>query len=98
LAVTLLLLVAGLLACGIWAQQLPIENLWTQRPLSLMPGWANFLRWQVPALFMVLAVLPIAWTWSFTLRRLPGPNQLQANIIGAVLAAAVCAAGLALFR
>jgi glucan phosphoethanolaminetransferase (alkaline phosphatase superfamily) len=93
-AVTLVLVLAALLACGLWAQQLPIESLWTQRPLALLPGWANFLRWQVPALFMLLAVLPVAWMWSVPLRRLPGPSQLQANIVGAAIAAAVFGIGM----
>lgn len=94
LAATLVLVVAALVACGLWAQQLPIESLWTQRPLALLPGWASLLRWQVPALFMLLAVLPVAWMWSVPLRRLPGPVQLQANILGVAIAAAVGGAGL----
>lgn len=94
LAATLVLVVAALVACGLWAQQLPIESLWTQRPLALLPGWASLLRWQVPTLFMLLAVLPVAWMWSVPLRRLPGPAQLQANILGVAIAAAVGGAGL----
>lgn len=96
LAATLLLLAGGLAACGLWIQGLPVESVWQQRPRALLPGWASFMRWQVPALMLVLAVLPTVWLWHVPLRRLPGPVQLQANLAGLVLGAAVFAGGLAL--
>lgn len=88
-AVTLFLLAGAAAACGIWVQGLPVDALWNQRPRSLLPSWTSFLRWQVPALFAVLALLPIVWAWNQRLRRLPGPQQLNANLTGAGMAAIV---------
>jgi lipid A ethanolaminephosphotransferase len=95
-AITIVLIVAALLACGLWVQQLPVESLWQQRPRGLMPPWASFMRWQVPALMLLLALVPIVWVWNVSVRRLPGPVQLRSNLLGALLAAAVLVAGLAL--
>lgn len=94
LAVTLLLLAASLLACGLWVQELPIDSLWQQRPRGLLPAWPNFLRWQVLVLVGVLAVVPMVWVWNVSVRRLPGPAQLQSNIFGALVSALVFGAGL----
>ncbi|QJW84848.1 hypothetical protein HK414_18335 [Ramlibacter terrae] len=95
---TLLLLAGALAACGLWVQALPLEALWQQRPRALLPGWASFLRWQVPALMLLLAVFPIVWIWHVQVRRLPGPAQLQANVVGAIGGAIVFVAGLLLLR
>ena len=91
-AATLLLLAGAVVACGIWTQGLPFDSLWTQRPRTLLPAWANLLRWQVPALLALLALLPIVWVWNQRLRRLPGPRQLNANLLTAGLGAAVLVA------
>lgn len=96
LAATVLLFAAAALACGLWAQGLPVETLWQQRPRNLLPPWPTFMRWQVPTLMLVLAVLPMVWVWHVSLRRLPGPAQLQTNILGAIAGALVFALGLAL--
>jgi lipid A ethanolaminephosphotransferase len=64
LAISVALLVGALVACGLWSQQLPIETLWHGLSRSLLPAWASFLRWQVLALILVLAVLPIVWVWN----------------------------------
>jgi hypothetical protein len=93
LAVTAALVVGALLACGLWSQQLPVESLWHGPSRSLLPAWASFLRWQVLALVLVLAVVPIVWVWNHSLRRLSGPAQLKSNLTGAVLAAIVFVAG-----
>jgi hypothetical protein len=42
---------------------------------------------------LVLAVVPIVALWNTTVRRLPGPAQLRANLLGAVLAGAVLGGG-----
>jgi hypothetical protein len=94
LSITLLLLAGGLIACGMWTQDLPVEALWQQRPRALLPGWATFMGWKVPVLTLVLAVIPIVWVWNHPVRRLSGPNQLQVNLWGAVLGALVFGAGL----
>lgn len=98
LTATLLLLAGALAACGLWIQALPLEALWQQRPRTLLPGWAAFMRWQVPTLMLLLAVVPIVWIWHMQLRRLPGPEQLQANVTGALAGAAAFVAGLLLLR
>ena len=95
LAITVMVAGAALVACGLWVQALPIENLWQQRPRSLLPPWPSFMGWQVPTLMLVLAVVPIVWVWNLPLRRLRGPEQLQANISGALLGALLFGLGLA---
>lgn len=94
--VTLALFAATLMACGLWSQQLPIETLWQAPSRAVLPTWASFLRWQVLALVMVLAVVPMVTVWNMSMRRLPGPSQLQANMIGCLLAGLLLAAGIAL--
>jgi lipid A ethanolaminephosphotransferase len=84
---TVLLLAGALAACGLWVQGLPLETLWQQRPRALLPGWASFMRWQVPTLMFLLALVPIVSLWNVQVRRLPGPAQLQVNVTGAVLGA-----------
>jgi len=93
-AITIALLVGALVACGLWSQQLPIETLWHGPSRGLLPAWTSFLRWQVLALILALAVVPIVWVWNQPFRRLSGPTQLRANLIGAVLAAIVFVTGL----
>ncbi len=89
LAITLAVFAAALLACGLWVQDLPVDALWQQRPRALLPPWPNFMRWQVPTLMLVLAVVPVVWVWNVSLRRLPGPAQQQSNILGALAGALV---------
>ncbi|MDB5753240.1 MAG: putative rane protein [Ramlibacter sp.] len=98
LAATVLLLAGALAACGLWVQELPLETLWQQRPRAVLPGWASFMRWQVPAMMLLLAVVPVVWVWHVPVRRLPGPAQLRANLAGTVAGAVVSAAGLLLLR
>jgi lipid A ethanolaminephosphotransferase len=88
-AITILLFLGALVACGVWTQGLPIESLWNQRPRALLPAWTSLLSWQVPALMAVLALLPAVWAWNAPLRRLAGPVQLRANMLGMLLGAAV---------
>lgn len=94
--VTVVLIVVALAACGLWTQRLPVEALWQQQPRTLLPAWAEFLRLRVLALMLVLAVVPIVTLWNTTVRRLPGPTQLRANLLGAAAAAAVLGVGLVL--
>ena len=93
-AITLALLAGALMACGLWSQQLPVETLWHGPSRSLLPAWASFLRWQVLVLILVLAVVPIVWVWNQALRRVSGPAQLKANLVGGVLSAVIFVAGL----
>lgn len=92
--VTLALMVASLLACGLWSQQLPIDTLWQAPSRAVLPNWASFLRWQLLALVMVLGVVPIVTVWNMSMRRLPGPSQMRANMAGAFWAGLVLAAGI----
>jgi len=96
LAATALLLLAALLACGLWVQQLPVEALWQQRPRTLVPAWPSFLRARVLVLMLVLALVPIVCVWNLTVRCLPGPAQLRVNVLGSLLALLVFGAGLLL--
>ena len=93
-AITLALIAAALVAAGLWSQQLPIDTLWQGPPRTMLPAWTSFMRWQVLAMVLVLAVVPIVWTWNQAVRKLPGPKQLESNIGGALLGACVFAAGL----
>ena len=88
-AITILLFIGALVACGLWIQALPIDSLWNLRPRALMPPWASLVGWQLPVLVAVLALLPTVWAWNVTLRRLAGPVQLRANLLGMLLGAAV---------
>jgi lipid A ethanolaminephosphotransferase len=93
-AITLALIAGALVATGLWSQQLPIETLWQGPPRTMLPAWTSFMRWQVLAMVLVLAVVPIVWTWNQSVRRLPGPAQLEANMGCILLGAAVFAGGL----
>lgn len=97
-AVTLALVLGGLVAAGLWSQQLPVQTLWQGPPRTLMPAWSSFMRWDVLLIVVTLAVVPVVWLWNHGVRRMPGPRQLQSNLTGAVLAAVVFAGGLFLLR
>ena len=92
-AATLLLLVAALAACGSWVQATPATSDIFAKGLGAFsfPSWAGLLRWQVPAMLVVLALAPAVWLWNTQLRRLPGPRQMAANVIGIAIALAVMA-------
>lgn len=92
--ITLALIFGAVVAAGLWSQQLPVETLWRGPPRSMLPAWTSFMRWEVLALLLVLAVVPIVWLWNHAVRRLSGPVQLQSNVAGAVVGAAVFGAGL----
>ncbi|HEX2544681.1 MAG TPA: hypothetical protein VHL79_07380 [Ramlibacter sp.] len=94
MALTLACIAGALMACGLWSQQLPVQALWQGPPRTWLPAWTSFLRWQVPTLFLVLAVVPIVLVWNAPFRRLSGPAQLRANILGALAGAAVVGAGI----
>jgi glucan phosphoethanolaminetransferase (alkaline phosphatase superfamily) len=96
--ITLALIAAALVAAGLWSQQLPIDTLWQGPPRTLLPAWTSFMRWQVLAMVLVLAVVPIVWLWNHPVRKLSGPVQLQSNILGAIVAGLVFAGGLYLLR
>jgi lipid A ethanolaminephosphotransferase len=96
-AATLLLFAAGLSACAIWGQALPMDSIAEVRVSRLLlPSWATLLRWQVSLLLVVLAVVPTIWVWNTPVRRLPGPTQLAANITGMLVSAGVLVAAGAL--
>ncbi|NPC59004.1 phosphoethanolamine transferase domain-containing protein [Caenimonas soli] len=100
-AATLILFVAALFACAIWAQALPVDASLMQKRLStiLLPPWASLLRWQVSASLAVLALAPTVLLWNTQVRRLPGPQQLSINMMGILLASImVAASGFLLFR
>ncbi|MDP3821228.1 MAG: hypothetical protein Q8R33_07095 [Burkholderiales bacterium] len=89
-ASTLVLFLGGLSACAIWSQGLPLDSIAEVRlPKLFLPPWASLLRWQVSLLLVVLAVAPTIWAWNTPVRRLPGPAQLSANMMGMLIAAVV---------
>ena len=99
-AATLLLLMAALAAAGAWSQSLPLDaRLFETNVSALLPAWRELLRWEVPVLLCVLALLPIAMLWNTKIRRLPGPEQLSVNIGGLAIGGVVLAiSGFALLR
>jgi len=97
-ALTLAFVAGALVAAGLWSQQLPMDTLWQGPSRVLLPAWASFMRWDVLALVALLAVLPVVWLWNHQVRRVPGPRQLQSNITGSLLAAAMFGAGLFLIH
>lgn len=89
-AATVCLVLAALAACGIWLQALPFDSRLMANGLrALLPTWPSLMRWQVPALLGVLALLPLVWLWSTPLRRLSGPTQLAVNATGMAIGGAV---------
>lgn len=99
-AATVLLFAAGLSACAIWGQALPLDSIAEVRVSRLLlPSWATLLRWQVSLLLVVLAVVPTIWVWNTPVRRVPGPKQLGANVKSMLVSAVVlAAAGALLFK
>ena len=93
-AITIALIVAALVAAGVWNQRLPIEALWQGPPRTLLPPWTSFMRWEILLMVLLLAVVPIVWLWNHAVRRLPGQAQMQSTLAGAVLGAIVFATGL----
>lgn len=93
-ALTLALIGGALFAAGTWSQQLPVESLWRGPPRTWMPAWTSFMRWQVLALVLMLAVIPIVWLWNTSVRRISGQKQFQSTLAGAALSAFVLAAGI----
>jgi len=88
-----LLVLAALGACGVWVQSVPVDaGFLSQRPSGLLPTWSSFLRWQVPALFIGLGIVPVLWLWSTHPRRLSGPDQLRSNVAGMVIGGLVLVA------
>ena len=81
-AATLLLAIAALIAASVSVQQLPVgADLLDQGLRAVMvPSWPSLLRWQFPAMLIGLGLLPMVWVWQLQLRRLPGPQQLSANV------------------
>lgn len=83
-AAGLLLLLAALVAASVWVQGLPLDRTLLDQGLRtlLLPAWPSLLRWQFPVLLVALGVVPVLWLSQLRMRRLPGPQQLQANIGG----------------
>ena len=91
-AATLLLLLAALVAAGAWFQSLPLTTgLLNNNASALVPAWRALLRWEVPVLLVVLALLPIALLWNTKVRRLPGPEQMSVNAGGLAVGGVVLA-------
>lgn len=98
---TLVVLVAALVACSIWAQGLPVDAGLLDKRLSslILPPWASLLRWQVSALLAVLALVPTVWAWNTKLRRLSARQQLSVTVMGILIGAVLLAAsGFALLK
>lgn len=90
-ASTLLLFLGALSACAAWGDSVAPGLLDARLPGLSLPSWASLMRWQASALVVGLALIPSAWVWHASVRRLPGPKQLRANLTGALLAGALLA-------
>ena len=92
---TLALLAAALSACTIWSEGLPVDGMLLGHGMAglLLPSWPSLLRWQVWALLAALALLPMMWMWNTPLRRLSAQRQLNVNIAGSLIGAAVMGIG-----
>jgi glucan phosphoethanolaminetransferase (alkaline phosphatase superfamily) len=90
---TLLLFGAALSAVAIWGQALPIDASLADHDVTalLLPPWASLLHWQVTALLVSLAIVPTVWVWNTRVKRLPGPQQLNINVIATLVSCAVIA-------
>jgi glucan phosphoethanolaminetransferase (alkaline phosphatase superfamily) len=98
---TLLLLLAALAAASLWVQGRPLDGELLAYGIrgTLLPSWPSLLRWQFPALLAVLGLAPMLWVWQLQIRRLPGPQQLAANLGGmAIATVALVLSGWFLFR
>lgn len=94
-AATLVLLLAAATAGSVWSGGLPFDaSLLGRGSAAMVPAWASLLRWQLPAMLAIIGLLPMLWLWSTELRRIPGPSQLRANLVGTVLAGSVGAGAL----
>jgi glucan phosphoethanolaminetransferase (alkaline phosphatase superfamily) len=91
-AATLILFLAALAVCAAW------ERPAGETGLLMMPSLSGLLQWQAWATLAGLALLPAIWVGKTRLRRLPGNQQLSANMACIFAAATVLAAsGFALF-
>ena len=89
---TLILFLAALAVCAAWERPAAEPSLLT------MPSLGGLLKWQAWATLGGLALLPAIWVGKTRLRRLPGNEQLSANMACIFAAATVLAAsGFALF-
>ena len=86
-AATFVLLGAALFAGGILTQGVPPSALVDEstRLSAMLPSWASLFRWQVPTVLVLLGGMPVLWLWNTQLRRLSGPAQTKANLVGAFL-------------
>jgi lipid A ethanolaminephosphotransferase len=82
-----MLLLAAFVAACIWVQGLPLDATLVDRGVRqlLLPAWPSLLRWQFPVLLIALGVVPVLWLSQLRLRRLAGPQQMQANMSGLAL-------------
>jgi hypothetical protein len=92
-AATLLLLAGALLAGGVWVHGPQLQAAFSGALPALLPPWTALMRWQVPTALVVLGVIPVLVLWNGTLRRLPGTDQLEANVWGAMGYALLALAG-----
>lgn len=80
---TMALLVAGLLAAGVWTQDVTLPTvLEGRRVTSMLPTWASLFGWQVPTLLALLGFAPVLWLWNTQLRRLSPGAQWKSNLLG----------------
>jgi lipid A ethanolaminephosphotransferase len=88
---TVLVAAGALSAAAIWGQALPVDATLADRGLAavLVPPWTSLLRGDVVVVLVALALVPTVWLWHTRVKRLPGPQQLNVNVIAALVACAV---------
>ncbi|MEO8654514.1 MAG: phosphoethanolamine transferase domain-containing protein [Ramlibacter sp.] len=92
---TLVVLAAALSACTIWSEGRSVDAALLGHGMAglLLPSWPSLFRWPFWALLAGLALLPMMWMWSTPLRRLSAQRQLNVNIVGALIGAAILGIG-----
>lgn len=92
-ATTAVLVVAAIVACGIWKRGLPVAATPPAQLLAALPSsFQELADGPLLAAMIVLALVPSIMLWRIPLRRLSGPAQLGVNLTGALAAATLASA------
>jgi len=96
-AAVLLLLLAAVLAAGLWSQGHPVDGSLLRNPGPLLASATLWRDWRFDALAAALALIPIAWLLPQRLRRLTPARRWSFGFWGALLSAGLLGTAAALF-